>query len=127
MAGALYAMNYSTVAAKKFDFNTSILILVFVVLAAWATSALHHRGCHPDAAAGAAAQRGRLRMLVYAIVLILVMLARNSSVLKNYINNVVNGIVSRIKAPFGGKGERPHERQNGQRPQPGHHPRAGCR
>ena len=32
MAGALYAMNYSTIVPKKFDFNTSILILVFVVL-----------------------------------------------------------------------------------------------
>ncbi|MEG2001039.1 MAG: branched-chain amino acid ABC transporter permease, partial [Evtepia sp.] len=31
-AGALYAMNFSTIVAKKFDFNTSILILVFVVL-----------------------------------------------------------------------------------------------
>ena len=32
MAGTLYAMNYSTVTAAKFDFNTSILVLVFVVL-----------------------------------------------------------------------------------------------
>ena len=32
MAGAVYAMNYSTIVPKKFDFNTSILILVFVVL-----------------------------------------------------------------------------------------------
>ena len=32
MAGTLYAMNFSTVTASKFDFNTSILILVFVVL-----------------------------------------------------------------------------------------------
>ena len=32
MAGAIYAMNYSTIVPKKFDFNTSILILVFVVL-----------------------------------------------------------------------------------------------
>ena len=31
-AGALYALNYSTVIARKFDFNTSILVLVFVVL-----------------------------------------------------------------------------------------------
>src|SRR5699024_11210758 len=31
-AGTLFAMNYSTVVANKFDFNTSILILVFVVL-----------------------------------------------------------------------------------------------
>lgn len=32
MAGALYAMNYSSIVPKKFDFNTSILVLVFVVL-----------------------------------------------------------------------------------------------
>ena len=31
-AGTLFAMNYSTIVANKFDFNTSILILVFVVL-----------------------------------------------------------------------------------------------
>lgn len=31
-AGTLYAMNFSTVTAAKFDFNTSILVLVFVVL-----------------------------------------------------------------------------------------------
>ena len=31
-AGPLFAMNYSTIVANKFDFNTSILILVFVVL-----------------------------------------------------------------------------------------------
>lgn len=28
----LYALNYSSLVAKKFDYNTSILILVFVVL-----------------------------------------------------------------------------------------------
>ena len=32
MAGALYGLNYSTVAASKFKFDTSILVLVFVVL-----------------------------------------------------------------------------------------------
>ena len=32
MAGVLYAMNFSAIAAEKFNFNTSILILVFVVL-----------------------------------------------------------------------------------------------
>ena len=31
-AGTLFAMNYTTIVANKFDFNTSILILVFVVL-----------------------------------------------------------------------------------------------
>jgi len=37
-AGALYGLNYSNMAASKFDFNTSILVLVFVVLGAWAAS-----------------------------------------------------------------------------------------
>lgn len=32
VAGVLYAHNFSTLVAKKFDYNTSILILVFVVL-----------------------------------------------------------------------------------------------
>ena len=32
MAGVLYALNFSALAAKKFDYNTSILVLVFVVL-----------------------------------------------------------------------------------------------
>ena len=32
MAGALYGLNYSTIVASKFNFNTSINILVFVVL-----------------------------------------------------------------------------------------------
>ena len=32
MAGVLYSLNYSTLVAKKFDYNTSILVLVFVVL-----------------------------------------------------------------------------------------------
>ena len=31
-AGALYGLNYSSLAASKFDFNTSILVLVYVVL-----------------------------------------------------------------------------------------------
>ena len=31
-AGALYGLNYSSLQAVKFNFNTSILVLVFVVL-----------------------------------------------------------------------------------------------
>ena len=37
-AGTLFAMNFSTITAAKFGFNTSILILVFVVLEVWAIS-----------------------------------------------------------------------------------------
>ena len=80
MAGALYAMNYSTIAARKFDFNTSILILVFVVLGGMgnivgsivATAFLYML---PEFLR----DFSNYRMLLYAIVLILVMLATNSN------------------------------------------------
>ena len=79
MAGVLYALNFSTLAAKKFDYNTSILVLVFVVLG------------------GIGNLRGSIiaatvlyvlpellrdlqdyRMLIYAIVLILMMIFNQS-------------------------------------------------
>ena len=57
MAGTLYAMNYSTITAAKFDFNLSILVLVFVVLGGlgniWGS---HYRCCAADGAAGTAAR-----------------------------------------------------------------------
>ncbi len=79
MAGALYAMNFSTIAAKKFDFNTSILILVFVVLGGMgnivgsivATSVLY---ILPELLR----EFSDYRMLLYAIILIIVMLLTNS-------------------------------------------------
>ena len=82
-AGTLFAMNYTTLVANKFDFNTSILILVFVVLgglgnmlgsiiAATALTIL------PEALR----EFSDYRMLVYAIVLILVMLATNNDTFK---------------------------------------------
>ncbi|MBR5271144.1 MAG: branched-chain amino acid ABC transporter permease [Clostridia bacterium] len=80
MAGSLYAMNFSTIAAKKFDFNTSILILVFVVLGGMnnivgviiATALLYML---PELLRGLA----DYRMLIYAVVLIAVMLITNST------------------------------------------------
>lgn len=79
MAGALYAMNFSTIAAKKFDFNASILILVFVVLGGMsnipgtivATTLLYML---PELLR----EYADYRMLLYAIVLIIVMLLTNS-------------------------------------------------
>ena len=84
-AGSLFAMNYTTMVANKFDFNTSILILVFVVLGGQgnmmgsiiAASALT---ILPEALRSFA----NYRMLVYAIVLILVMLATNNPTLKSF-------------------------------------------
>lgn len=79
MAGALYAMNFSTIAAKKFDFNTSILVLVFVVLGGMgnifgsivATALLYML---PELLR----EYSDYRMLIYSIILILVMLVTNS-------------------------------------------------
>ncbi len=75
MAGALYSHNLATLQASKFNFNTSILVLVFVVLggignirgsviAAVVLTAL------PELLRGLA----DYRMLIYAIVLIVMML-----------------------------------------------------
>ncbi len=85
-AGALYGLNYSSLAASKFDFNTSILVLVYVVLGGlgniWgsiiAAAVLY---ILPEALR----QFSDYRMLVYAIVLILVMLATNNPTIKNFL------------------------------------------
>ena len=91
-AGALFGLNYSNLAAAKFDFNTSILVLVFVVLGGlgniWgsiiATVVLY---ILPEALRGFA----NYRMLIYAIVLILVMLTTNNPMLKNLIDKLQEG------------------------------------
>ena len=82
-AGSLFALGQTTVQASKFDFNASILILVFVVLGG------QGRMLGSIIAASALTVLPELlrqfqtyRMLVYAIVLILVMLATNSSKLR---------------------------------------------
>lgn len=88
-AGALYGLNYSSLAAAKFDFNTSILVLVFVVLGGlgniWgsivAATVLY---ILPEALRSFA----DYRMLMYAIVLIVVMLATNSSKAKELIEKL---------------------------------------
>ncbi len=88
-AGALYALNYSTVVPKKFDFNTSILILVFVVLGGIGNL----RGSIIAAAILTVLpellrQFQDYRMLVYAIVLILVMIITNNSKAKAFIGSI---------------------------------------
>jgi len=83
-AGALYGLNQSNLSASKFDFNTSILVLVYVVLGGlgniWgsiiAATVLY---VLPEALR----EFADMRMLVYAIVLILIMLATNSPAVKN--------------------------------------------
>jgi len=82
-AGALYGLNYSTLVPNKFDFNTSILILVYVVLG------------------GLGNMNGTIistivlillpellrslqdyRMLIYAVILILIMLVSNNETIR---------------------------------------------
>ena len=84
-AGALFALNFSTIVANKFDFNTSILVLVFVVLGGLGNML----GSIVAAAAltilpEALRQFASYRMLVYAIVLILVMLVRNNPAIQSF-------------------------------------------
>lgn len=88
-AGALYALNYSTVVPKKFDFNTSILILVFVVLGGIGNM----RGSIISAAILTVLPEllrefRDYRMLIYAIVLILVMLITNNPSAKAFIHRI---------------------------------------
>ena len=75
MAGAMFGQNYSTLAPLKFNFNTSVLILVFVVLGGigniWGgILAATLLTILPEALR----QFADYRMLTYAIVLILVMI-----------------------------------------------------
>ncbi len=84
-AGALYGLNYSNLVASKFDFNTSILVLVFVVLGGLGNM----RGSIIAAVLlyvlpEALRSMHDYRMLIYAIVLIVVMLATNSPAAKNF-------------------------------------------
>ncbi|MCM1145633.1 MAG: branched-chain amino acid ABC transporter permease [Blautia sp.] len=97
-AGALYALNYSTVVPKKFDFNTSILILVFVVLGGIGNL----RGSIIAAALLTVLpemlrQLQDYRMLVYAIVLILVMILTNNRKAREVIGRISAGIAGKLR------------------------------
>lgn len=89
MAGTLFAMNYSTVVASKFDFNTSILVLVFVVLGGLGNM----RGSIIAAALLTVLPEllrkfSDYRMLIYAIVLILIMLGTNNPTIRQFFDNI---------------------------------------
>jgi len=91
-AGTLFAMNFTTVVANKFDFNTSILILVFVVLGGLGNMT----GSIVAAAALTVLPEvlrkfSTYRMLVYAVVLILVMLAENNPRFKLFFARLFHG------------------------------------
>lgn len=89
-AGALFGNGFSQLSATKFDFNTSILILVFVVLGGLGNM----RGSIIAATVltilpEALRQFSDYRMLVYAIVLILVMIGSNNETLKRFFARIL--------------------------------------
>ena len=91
-AGALFGLNYSSTMATRFDFNTSILILVFVVLGGLGSirgsmiaAALLY--ILPEMLRSFAISE--YRMLIYAIILILVMLFTNNPQLKELVGKIV--------------------------------------
>ena len=99
MAGALYAMNYSSIVPKKFDFNTSILVLVFVVLGGMGNI----RGGILAAALLVWLPEqlrfiGDYRMLIYAIVLISVMLLTNNARVKEFMDSFREWREMRLKS-----------------------------
>ena len=92
-AGTLFALNFSTIIAPKFGFNTSILVLVFVVLGGLGNI----RGSIIVAAVLTVLpeilrQFQDYRMLIYAVVLVLIMIATN--------NEVIKGQLSALKERF---------------------------
>ncbi len=92
-AGALFGLNYSSTVASKFGFNTSILILVFVVLGGLGSI----RGSIISAALLYILPEmlrsfefiTKFRMLIYAVILILVMLLTNSPQAKALLDRIV--------------------------------------
>ena len=110
MAGTVFAYNYSTVSPTKFDFNTSILVLVFVVLGGLGSM----RGSLIAAALltllpELLRQFSDYRMLVYAVVLILVMLGTNNPKIRDFFAK----IVGKIKSVFVRKKTAKEENANG--------------
>ncbi|MCR4634218.1 MAG: branched-chain amino acid ABC transporter permease [Erysipelotrichaceae bacterium] len=91
MAGALYALNYSTLQPAKFDFNTSILILVYVVFGGLgningtmiSTTLLY---VLPEMLRSLQ----DYRMLIYAVVLIVVMQLTNSSRVRQFVDRITD-------------------------------------
>ncbi len=89
MAGALYGLNYSSFQAAKFKFDTSILVLVFVVLGGIGNI----RGSIIAATVLTVLPEmlrefGNYRMLIYAVVLIVVMLASNNPMISNALDGI---------------------------------------
>lgn len=102
VAGALYSHNFSTLQASKFDYNMSILILVFVVLGGIGNI----RGSVIAAVILTLLPEllrsiNNYRMLIYSIVLIAIMLIRSNQKLSGYIKMFTGKLKIKRKAKEG--------------------------
>ena len=98
MAGVLFGLNYSSLSATKFNFNTSINILVFVVLGGMGNilgSVISATVLYvlPEAMRSLE----DYRMILYAVVLILVMLFTWSPKVKDFVSVITDRIVRIFK------------------------------
>ena len=98
MAGCLFGLNYSSLVPVKFNFNTSVLILVFVVLGGvgniWGgIIAATLLTVLPETFR----QFADYRMLTYAIVLILVMICTYNPAIKSRVNAIWNKVKPKKK------------------------------
>ena len=106
MAGALFGLNYSSITATKFNFNTSINILVFVVLGGMGNilgSVISATVLYvlPEAMRGLE----DYRMILYAVVLIVVMLCTWSPKVKEIMSVVSNKLGNLFKKKEAGTNE----------------------
>ena len=106
MAGALFGLNYSSVTATKFNFNTSINILVFVVLGGMGNilgSVISATVLYvlPEAMRSLE----DYRMILYAIVLIVVMLFTWSPKMKDFVSVVTDKVTGIFKKKEAGTNE----------------------
>lgn len=104
IAGALYSHNYSTLQASKFDYNLSILILVFVVLGGIGNI----RGSVIAAVVLVLLPEllrsiSGYRMLIYSIVLIVMMIMTSNATVKSYIENYTDKTKAFFKRTFSRK------------------------
>lgn len=92
MSGALFGLNYSSTLASKFDFNTSILILVFVVLGGLGNirgSILAATLLYILPELLRSFHISEYRILIYAIILIVVMLVSNNAQLHGMVEKLL--------------------------------------
>ena len=103
MAGALFGLNYSSISASKFNFNTSINILVFVVLGGMGNilgSVISATVLYilPEAMR----ELEDYRMILYAVVLIVVMLFTWSPQIKGWTQVMMSNFRKKFRRKAGG-------------------------